>query len=557
MSSPSDRAADPWPEPAAFEANADGHLTPGQRQMLLGGPVLPPYVSLGIVTAAICAGAVLWWRFGFGIGITVILVGSNIGLAAMGTNFQQRRHGRRMRSALDHPAIGRGIGEVAVTGSRVDIRSGVRPIDLGPAAPGAPPAGWYQMYWLEHRGAQRWNADRILLSARPVPRPPAPVDDRTDPGHDLDPLVASEVSTRLRQVLPRTGWELRFNRAGALSPPQLAELRQRARRRVWARLVGVTVGSLIGGLMLLAALIAWRRTPSGDESDTAGGIFSLCVGLVVLWFTVRTVIRLPEAMAWVNHPPPLARASGPVTVKLEDSENNTWTVAMEDGPTFTVTADVARAFGTPVPYTAYYVVLAGDHILLAAEPGLGGDEGAGAVHGWPRPDWVTANAAGRLTPAQQGQIVGEPIRWKSTFMVVFVALVVVASAAVPYISHHFQPKRIVVGDGTELIVIVSIAATVVAGWAGFMLWRVTGRRRRSAVVLVPEITASTGEIVWSGGTYRVSGTPVPLRLPSGVVLPEPGPYRFYWLRAPGPTLLSAEPYRREPYPAQPSRQPSP
>jgi hypothetical protein len=63
----------------------------------------------------------------------------------------------------------------------------------------------------------------------------------------------------------------------------------------------------------------------------------------------------------------------------------------------------------------------------------------------------------------------------------------------------------------------------------------------------PLITTSTGEIVWTGGRYRIAGTPVELRLPSGYpVLPEPGPYRFYWLAMPGPTLLSAEPLRTGP-----------
>lgn len=98
------------------------------------------------------------------------------------------------------------------------------------------------------------------------------------------------------------------------------------------------------------------------------------------------------------------------------------------------------------------------------------------------------------------------------------------------------------GDGTDLIVTLSILAVIIASWAGLMLRHVTARRQRAASVRVSAITSSTGEIVWTGGRYRIRGTPVRLPLPPGhQVLPEPGPYRFYWLLTPAPTLLSAQP----------------
>jgi hypothetical protein len=550
VSAPPDPAPDPWPEPGAFEANAGGHLTYGQRRMLLGGPTPPPYASLSIIGVAAMAGAVLWWRFGLGAGITVILVGSNIGLAVMGMNLDRRRRRRRLRSDLDHPRIDRGIGEVAAAGAGVDIRSGPGRIDLGLDAPAAPPPGWYEMHWLAHPGAQRWDAGRVLLSARPVRQPPPPGGDREYPGSRAGPVVAAEVRARLRQVLGRTEWELGFNRYGQLSPPQRHELHRRARRRAWARSVGAVVGTLVAVLMFVSAILAWRRPPAEDPDARAAGFISAGMGLIALWITVRVVLGLPAAVAAVRRPPPLGWASGPVVATLVDSENDTWTVAVEGGPPLQVTADVARAFRTPVRYTVYYALLGRDHVLLAAEPDPADGDGAevGAARGWPRPDWVAANAAGRLTQAQQGQVVGGRVGLRSTYLLLTPVLIVVVGTAVPYIVHRFRPRRIVVDDGTELAVTLSVAAVVVAAWAASMLWYASTRRRRAAAVRAPRIVVSTGEIVWAGGRYRISGTPVPLRLPAGHdTTPEPGPYRFYWLPVPRPTLLSAEPRHPGPW----------
>ncbi len=315
--------------------------------MVLGDRVRLPYPGLTILAAVAVGGAALWWRFGFPAGITVILIGTNVGLAVMGMNFDRRRRRRALRRDLAHPTIGGGVGEIV----GVDIRSGVRPIELGLATASPPPPGWFQLYWLE-------RAEPVLLSARPIPAP-------ADADDGVDPVVAAEVRARLRTVLRRTEAELQSNRAGELSAPQLDELRRRARGRVWARLGWIAAGIPVAALFLTAAVIGLRRD---TRDDLIGGLIGAVIGLLAAGLTARAIVRLPGAVTAIGRPPALLRASGPVTVKLADWENGVWTVAIVDGPTFSVAADVARAFQTPLEYTAYFVRRGRDAELLAAEP---------------------------------------------------------------------------------------------------------------------------------------------------------------------------------------------
>lgn len=92
--------------------------------MLLGDPTRPPYVGTAIFVAVVMAGAVLWWRFGYGPGLAAIVVGANIGLVVLGMNLEDRGNRRRMWWALTHPVIGGGLGEVIVADGHPDIRSG-------------------------------------------------------------------------------------------------------------------------------------------------------------------------------------------------------------------------------------------------------------------------------------------------------------------------------------------------------------------------------------------------------------------------------------------------
>jgi hypothetical protein len=502
--------SDAWPDPAAFAANAAGQLAPGQREMLLGNRVRPPYPALAILSAVAVGGAGLWWRFGFAAGITVILIGTNIGLAAMSMNLDRRRRRRRLRRDLADATIAGGVGEVvAAAGGTVDIRGGVGPIELGLAAPAPPPPGWFSVYWLEHPEAQRWNADRVLLSASPIVQPSEPTDE------GVDPVVIAEVRARLRQVLRRTEWELAANRAGALSPPQRDQLRRQARGRVWARLGGIAVGILVAALFLTSALIGLRRS---SRDDVIAGAIGAVVGLVAAGLTARGLVRLPGAVFAVGHPPELHRASGTVTIKETDWENNVWSVAVAGGPTFSVAGDVARCFRTPLRYTVYFVQRGRDAILLAAEPAAGSAE---PVRAWPHPDQVAANADGRLTPAQGRLIIGQPIGWKSLYLLLPVVLVVAGTA---------------VGDATGLAWTLAIAVVIVAAWAVWLVWRIVTRARRAAIVREPKILTSPGEIDW----YEARTADWRLPLPDGP-LPEPGPYLLYWIKAPRPTLLSAEP----------------
>jgi hypothetical protein len=505
--------------------------------MLLGDPVPPPYASLALLALVAAGGAWAWWRFGIEIGMTVILIGANIGLVFLGMNLDQRRQRRRLRASVESPAIDGGVGEVLATGDgQVDIRAGVGLIEMGAAAAGVPAPGWYDLYWLRHPDGPRWSAGRILLSAKPLPRPPATASFKDH----ADPTVVAEVRARLREVLRRTDWELGCNRAGTLSPPQRDELRRQARGRVRALAAWVTIGALVSALFLVAAILTLRRMPSDAlpsdaRDDLVGAILGGVLGLVVLWFTVRGLLRLPPSWASIGRPPALLRASGTVTATLADSENDIWAVALAGGPTFRVTANVARALRTSLPYTVYYVA----DTLLAAEPAVG--PAADGARPWPRPDWVVANAAGQLTADQRTQIVGERLGWRSAYVLLPV-LLVVAAAATPYISHHFSPKRIAVDDGSELVITVSIASVIVAIWAALMVRFAATRRRRSAAVVQPEILTSSAEIVWSDGGYRLRDAPDGLSLSGNDdVLPEPGHYRLYWLRTPRPTLLSAEP----------------
>jgi hypothetical protein len=504
--------SDAWPDPVAFAANAAGQLAPGQREMLIGPRVRPPYPALSILAAVAVGGAALWWRFGFPVGITVLLIGTNVGLAVMSMNLDRRRRRRRLRRNLTHATIAGGVGEIVAP---ADIRSGVGPIELGLGSPAPPPPGWFYVYWLEHPQAQRWNADRVLLSARPIPEPSVVAG-------GSNPVVAAEVRARLRQVLRRTEWEIRSNRAGVLSPPQRDQLRRQARGSVWARLAGITVGILVAGLFLASAFIGLRRS---TRDDVIAGAIAAVIGLVAFGLTARGLVRLPSLVSAIGHPPALLRASGPVTVKQTDWENNVWSVAVDGGPTFSVGSDVARAFQTPLEYVVYFVRR---DFLLAAEP-LAFDSSE-PPRAWPDPDLGAANALGQLTPAQGRLIMGKPITWRSAF-ILWPVLVVVGGTAVPYIS-----RSGVVDDGTELVWTVTIACMVVAAWAAWLVWRLVTRARLAALIRRPEILSSVGEIDW----YEARTPDWRLPLPSGP-LPEPGPYVLYWINAPGPTLLSAVP----------------
>jgi hypothetical protein len=331
--------SDAWPDPVAFAANAAGQLAPGQREMLIGPRVRPPYPALLMLAAVGVGGAVLWWRFGFPTGITVLLIGTTVGLAAMSMNVDRRRRRRRLRRDLTHATIAGGIAEIVAVGA---------PFELGVAAPAPPPSGWFYVYWLE-------RAERVLLSARPI-RQPSVV------AGGADPVVVAEVRARLRQVLRRTEWDIRSNRAGVLSPPQRDQLRRLAIRRVWTRLGGITVGILVAGLFLASALIGLRRA---TRDDVIAGAIGAVVGLVAFGLTARGLVRLPSVVSAAGHPPPLLRASGTVTVKQTDGENDVWSVTVDGGPVFSVASDVARAFQTPLEYMVYFVERG---LLLAAEP---------------------------------------------------------------------------------------------------------------------------------------------------------------------------------------------
>jgi hypothetical protein len=187
-------------------------------------------------------------------------------------------------------------------------------------------------------------------------------------------VVVAAVRDRLRLALRRTEWELRANRAGELSPPQWDQLRRQARGRVWARLAGITVGTLVAGLFLVATILA---------DSLVGGVISAVPGLVAAGLTVRGLVRLPRAVFAVGHPPALLHASGTVTVKQTDGENDVWSVAVDGGPTFSVASVVARAFRTPLIYAVYFVQRSRDDaVLLAAEPMASSPEPA---RSWPPP----------------------------------------------------------------------------------------------------------------------------------------------------------------------------
>ena len=274
----------------------------------------------------------------------------------LSVNLDRHRHRRRSRLRRDlvHPTIAGGSGEIIETNSgTVDVRSGPAAIELGLAAPAPPAAGWYRLYWLEHPSAPRPNPNRVLLSASPILEPP---------------VVLTEIRSRLREALRRNEWELRFNRAGALSPPQREQLRRRARARVRARVIGLGAAALVSSLFLVAAVLGPRGGLSGMRDDLVGGLIAAGLGLAAAGLTVGGLVRRPTTVLAARRPPALQAASGPVSVALADADNDLWAVTVVDGPRFSVAADVARAFRTPARYTVYYV----PDVLLAAEPAAGG-----------------------------------------------------------------------------------------------------------------------------------------------------------------------------------------
>lgn len=333
-------------------ANAAGRLAPGQREMLLGGPIRPPVagpvlIGLGLVTGGMLA---LAGRVGPGVGTFLVVMG--LGLAVMGMNLDTRRRRRRLRSDLAAAQIGSGPGEVVGDGQdSVEIRTGLDLIDLGLGAPAPPEPGVYHLYWLEHPHAQRWNSTRVLLSARPTPA--------SRQGH----TAAS--GPVLLLALGITEADLRDNRAGVLSPPQRRMLARSLRRRILACVLAILLGAgcVAGSVVELSGL-----RPSSPSEDTIGALLPAIGGSLVLLVVGFLVPRLRRTAATLRLPAPVAHASGPVTlrrVSLESDDQLDWHLAL-DQLTFPVATIVARAFFEPVRYTLYY--LPAGPTLLSAEP---------------------------------------------------------------------------------------------------------------------------------------------------------------------------------------------
>jgi hypothetical protein len=161
------------------------------------------------------------------------------------------------------------------------------------------------------------------------------------------------------------------------------------------------------------------------------------------------------------------------------------------------------------------------------------------------------NAAGRVTVQQRALIAGRRVRppvlawmWLTVWVVM---IVVMGFAAFRWDVSHPSVIRSL-GHLAVFILITGIwyvPLVLVFGWSR---WRARlRRRRRISAVDRADIAWRVGRIAEQapGGRVALLGVtalPVPEGAPP---LPEPGTYRFYWLRSgepgPGALLLSADP----------------
>lgn len=511
-----------WDDADAVRANQAGTLAPGQAERLLGVRVPPPVVGPMLVAAGTVAAAVLASVRQFGWAVTVFLVLLSFGGAAMGVNLDRRRQRRRLRSDLAAPVIGNGPGEVVTDPQGgVEIRSGTARLALGPAAPDPPAPGRYHVYWLEHPSARRWDRDRVLLSATPLPS-------ETPPPPDAD------VSRRLLALaLGGNDWELTFNRAGRLSPPQLWRLTGALRRSVRRCVIGMLAAA---GLMVLGSYELTHPQPD-DTPATTRGIAGLTFGVGVLVAVIATAVLLRRRRRRVLCAGTIDQVTGRVTVRrvaLNGENDLDWRVTLGD-LRFDLTTAAARGFFAPGAYTLYHVHDESSPTLLAAEPAP--HRPLGPPQPWPRADWAEANASGGLPTDQRALLLGTAPSSGLRFLAGLES-VLVGALLVNYLLAPPGPAA------HQIAAAFGLPATILVVWLTVHARRSVAYRRHAHQVARSQVDTAPGEISWEAGRYHATAGALRLRpLWPDYPPPTPGSYQLHWLAGARPMLLSATPTR--------------
>jgi hypothetical protein len=519
-----------WDDPESIRANTAGRLAPGQRELVLGGPVRPPWPGLITVGVGLAAGVVLAVVGQLGPGIDAFFVLLAFGGAAMATNLDVRRRRRGLRHDLVEPRLGQGYGAVvADPRGGVEIRTGTATIGLGIGAP-PPQPGRYLLFWLENPQGRAWEPHRVLLSAQPVD--PEPADGPSPTGSDPDASRAL-----LALALGQSEWELAHNRRGELSPPQRRALGVSVRRSM----LGCGAAVLVAiGCAVLSGFELSDPAHRSNMDDLVGSIIPAGFALAILGGAGVVGAGLLRRRAVLTAAAPVARRSGPVAVArvaLEGENDLDWRLTL--GPLrFDVNTAVARGFFAAGSYTLYY--LPHGPRLLGAEPTakLGAEPAAPdrlVREAWPRTDWVEANAAGTLTPDQRDLLVGRPARLRAWYLIVLVTALVGGGLAAR-LSTPGPP------DTSDTIIGIVAPATITVTWLSVYALLAAARRRRARRTDAGRIQSSTGEIRWQAGEYRARAGDTELVLVwRNTTPPVPGTYRLYWLPGRTPVLLSAQP----------------
>jgi hypothetical protein len=339
-------SADIWTTVETVAVNAEGRLTPAQRDRIAGRA---PRVRWAVVLALLVPAPVAGWLFLVGQvtwAITVVTLWLTVVVTVAGLYRQAVTSRRRRIEELADPRVGHGIGQVLETAILVPEVNLHRRYDDPPL----PPAGWYQLYWFAERGGTHGYALRWLLSAYPL----APSDlPEWEP--EQMPVQRSKLMLALRRDAP----ELAENTAGRLSTNQRHELR----RSLFASRAGIVVAGMLGvASAAVVPVIVWaaireREYPALLLVVLAGG----AVAFFGYWISTaaREGARLRTALGAAT---PVRRESGHISVR---SDNDGDAIVLS-GLEFTVASRVAVVFRAAMPYALYYVDGVGR--LLSAEP---------------------------------------------------------------------------------------------------------------------------------------------------------------------------------------------
>jgi hypothetical protein len=409
--------------------------------------------------------------------------------------------GRRRRLAADLTLrrVRSGKGEIRPgQNGRPQARIGDIRLHVPPNAPPLPPPGRYRMFWLRRDLAHPREPKDLLLSVDTADEEPRRGGLTVADADRLRPLVL--------KAFRATEADLEANRAGRMSPSQH---RARVRALRWEAVGHLVLAAGVGAVTLMYQLSGVAPAPVLRALGL--GLAFILGGIIDGTFHTATPLGMPE---------PVVRLTGPVTADSEEGST------VRVGPdVFPVGREVAEAFFARGTYAVH---VWRDRVLTAEPvPTVGPDAVDPASRDRPprldNPDYVSANAAGHVTPHQRRLLLGLPPTPRWGLLATLLAYGVGA----------------VIAPGPVWVLVPSLGTAAGLALLTVWAWRRSVRDWHKRLLAEhTDICTGIGE-VGRWGEYLVNG--VRLIPPRGAIrLPSGCRYRFYWLAGPPPRLLSAQ-----------------